>query len=56
MNSNANPFAQPRFTAEGIEHSDQAEILKQLNCDFGQGYLFSKPMTEDAVIDYLRSC
>lgn len=42
-------------TAEGIEHSDQAEILKQLNCDFGQGYLFSKPMTEESAVEYLRT-
>lgn len=30
--------------AEGIEHTDQEEILKSLGCHFGQGYLFAKPM------------
>lgn len=30
--------------AEGIEDEVQAEILKSLGCDLGQGYLFAKPM------------
>ena len=34
--------------AEGIETGRDMEILRQLNCPFGQGYLFSKamPLTE----------
>ena len=31
-------------TAEGIETSEQIAILKTLNCEFGQGYFFSKPV------------
>ncbi|MBD1925535.1 EAL domain-containing protein [Trichocoleus sp. FACHB-90] len=31
-------------TAEGIETSQQLDQLRVLNCDFGQGYLFSKPL------------
>lgn len=42
-------------TAEGIEQPEQAELLKQISCDFGQGYLFSKPLTEDSAIVYLKS-
>lgn len=30
--------------AEGIETADQLEQLKNLNCEFGQGYFFSKPL------------
>lgn len=30
--------------AEGIENPKQAEILRKLGCDFGQGYLYGKPM------------
>ncbi|ASC69602.1 GGDEF domain-containing response regulator [Halomicronema hongdechloris C2206] len=30
--------------AEGIEIPQQLEWLQQLGCDFGQGYLFSKPL------------
>ena len=31
--------------AEGVETQQQAEILKGLGCEFGQGYLFSRPLT-----------
>ncbi|UKO99552.1 EAL domain-containing protein [Nostoc sp. UHCC 0870] len=30
--------------AEGIEMQEQLQRLKQLGCEFGQGYLFSKPL------------
>jgi diguanylate cyclase (GGDEF)-like protein/PAS domain S-box-containing protein len=35
--------------AEGVETTGQLEQLRSLGCDFGQGYLFSKPLpTADA--------
>ncbi len=30
--------------AEGIENKEQLSMLKALDCDFGQGYIFSKPV------------
>ncbi|MEC5179239.1 diguanylate cyclase (GGDEF)-like protein [Arthrobacter sp. CG_A4] len=30
--------------AEGIEHQAQAEKLREFNCEFGQGYFFSRPL------------
>lgn len=36
-----------KIVAEGIETEKQLEILKELECDFIQGYLIGKPM--DAV-------
>jgi EAL domain-containing protein (putative c-di-GMP-specific phosphodiesterase class I) len=30
--------------AEGVETKEQADQLKMLDCSFGQGYLFSKPL------------
>jgi EAL domain-containing protein (putative c-di-GMP-specific phosphodiesterase class I) len=33
-----------RVTAEGIETQEQLERLRLLNCDQGQGYLFSRPL------------
>ena len=33
-----------RLVAEGIEETEQLEILRRLGCHFGQGYLFARPM------------
>jgi EAL domain-containing protein (putative c-di-GMP-specific phosphodiesterase class I) len=33
--------------AEGVDADNQAQLLKQLNCDQMQGYLFSKPVSMD---------
>jgi diguanylate cyclase (GGDEF)-like protein len=35
--------------AEGIEHPGQAEKLRRLNCEFGQGYFFSRPLPAPAM-------
>ena len=40
--------------AEGIETREQYHILRQLGCRFGQGYLFGRPMTAEAVTELLR--
>ena len=32
-----------RVIAEGIETENQLSLLRNLDCDFGQGFLFSKP-------------
>ncbi len=34
-------------TAEGVETADQAARLKDLSCEFGQGYFFDRPLTHD---------
>ncbi|MBD2485006.1 bifunctional diguanylate cyclase/phosphodiesterase [Planktothrix sp. FACHB-1365] len=39
--------------AEGIELPEQLAILKELNCGFGQGYLFSKPLPGEQLIKLL---
>ncbi|MEH6652311.1 MAG: bifunctional diguanylate cyclase/phosphodiesterase [Motiliproteus sp.] len=33
-----------KIIAEGIEKPEQLDLLHKLNCDMGQGYLFSKPI------------
>jgi len=33
-----------QVVAEGIETIPQLEFLRQLNCQMGQGYYFSRPM------------
>ena len=38
-----------KTVAEGIEYHDQLAQLMELGCDYGQGYLFSKPIPTDQV-------
>ena len=33
--------------AEGVEHDNQVECLKTLDCDFIQGYIWGRPMEYD---------
>jgi diguanylate cyclase (GGDEF)-like protein len=44
-----------RAEAEGISTSEQLRELRSLNCEQGQGYLFSAPITRDAVEQVLRA-
>lgn len=36
-----------KVVAEGIESEDDVRVLNELGCDYGQGYLFSKPLPVD---------
>ena len=42
-----------KVTAEGIETEAQLEHLKALGCDYGQGYLFAKPLAASAVTAFM---
>jgi diguanylate cyclase (GGDEF)-like protein/PAS domain S-box-containing protein len=37
------------ITAEGVETSSQEKILQEFDCDFLQGYLYSKPVDSKAI-------
>lgn len=40
--------------AEGVEQCEQLEFLKQHNCYLIQGYYYSRPLSNDAFIDFLK--
>lgn len=42
-----------KVIAEGIETLEQLEKLKLLNCEYGQGYYFSKPLDPIAANDFI---
>lgn len=41
--------------AEGIETPEQLAQLRNLNCDFGQGYLFAKPLDAQKATELIAS-
>ena len=41
--------------AEGIETEQERDLVAAAGCPYGQGYLFSRPMPEDAVPDWLAA-
>lgn len=41
-------------TAEGIEDESQGTKLAELGCDFGQGFLYSKALPVEELIDWLK--
>jgi len=42
-----------RLVAEGVEHARQMKELRRLGCHIMQGYLFSPPVSADAISTYL---
>ena len=42
--------------AEGVEDLTTLEFLRALGCDLAQGYLISKPLPIDKLIDWWRQC
>ena len=40
--------------AEGVENTEQAKFLQSIGCDIIQGFLYAKPMPEDAFIELLK--
>src|SRR5882672_8306224 len=43
------------MVAEGVENKEQLGFVASQGCDFAQGYLFGKPMPEEAYVAYLRN-
>jgi diguanylate cyclase (GGDEF)-like protein/PAS domain S-box-containing protein len=44
-----------KVIAEGIETAEQLAQLQQLNCEYGQGYFFSKPLEAEAANLFIGS-
>lgn len=43
-----------KITGEGVETLEQLNQLNEMNCDFVQGYYFSKPLDSEKAFDYFE--
>lgn len=43
-----------KIVAEGIETEEQVKRLKELECDYLQGYYYSKPVNAEAFCEYVK--
>lgn len=43
-----------KVVAEGVETKQQAALLKELGCDFIQGYYYSKPLPMDELLEFIQ--
>jgi EAL domain-containing protein (putative c-di-GMP-specific phosphodiesterase class I) len=43
-----------KVIAEGIEAASLAERLREMGCEYGQGYCFSPPLEAPAALQFLQ--
>ena len=43
------------ITAEGVETKEQADFLKSIDCDEIQGYYYSRPLSSEALEEFLKN-
>lgn len=43
-----------RTVAEGIEEPGELEVMREIGCDAGQGYLFQRPVPADEFAEFLK--
>lgn len=41
--------------AEGVETENQLKLLREMHCDYVQGYLLGKPMPEEDVYEFIKN-
>jgi EAL domain-containing protein (putative c-di-GMP-specific phosphodiesterase class I) len=44
-----------KVIAEGVETTQQHQQLKQLGCEYLQGFLFSRPLPADEIFELLST-
>jgi len=44
-----------QVVAEGIENEQTMDLLKDMGCDYGQGYFIARPMPAEKIPTFLQS-
>lgn len=44
-----------KLVSEGVETQEQWDFLQGLGCDYAQGYFMSRPLNDEALLNYLES-
>jgi EAL domain-containing protein (putative c-di-GMP-specific phosphodiesterase class I) len=44
-----------RMVMEGVETEEQKKKLEELQCDYFQGYYFSRPLPDEQFVEYLNT-
>ncbi len=45
-----------QVVAEGVETPEQARLLQAMGCDYGQGYLYARPLPPEEFEHQIRAC
>jgi EAL domain-containing protein (putative c-di-GMP-specific phosphodiesterase class I) len=43
-----------KIVAEGIESLEQVQYMREIGCDFAQGFFYSRSLTADSILEYLE--
>jgi len=44
-----------RVVSEGVETQEQSDLLKAINCDYAQGFLFARPMPVENYLEFVKN-
>ena len=43
------------IVCEGVEKEEQVKLLQKLNCDYLQGFYFSRPVAPDVFLAFVKA-
>jgi EAL domain-containing protein (putative c-di-GMP-specific phosphodiesterase class I) len=43
-----------KVVAEGVESLEQVQYMREIGCEFAQGFFYARSLSADAILDYLE--